>query len=63
MSFYLYGLALKDEQWYFQRIVYGQSPQIKKKEKILVLVIHNKNIFNVNNRKKKVWKKKRKSLL
>ena len=36
---------------------------LKKGEKLLVLVTHDESMFNANNGKKKIWKEKGKSLL
>lgn len=46
----------KDTSWI-------KPSRLREGEKVLVLVTYDKSIFNANNRKWKVWKKKRKSLL
>lgn len=33
-------------------------PRLREREKALILIIYNKNIFNANNEKRKIWKKK-----
>lgn len=38
-------------------------PWIERKKKPLMLIIYDKSIFSINNRKKKVWKEKKKSFL
>lgn len=49
-------VLLEDNSW-------SKLLRLKKKEKPLVLVIYNKNIFKTNDRKKMIWKKKEKSPL
>lgn len=46
----------KDTSWI-------KPSRLREGEKVLVLVTYDKSIFNANNRKWKVWKKKRKSPL
>ncbi len=64
MSFYSYGLTLKGVCWCFFKIVHQQSfPDWKKEKDCKYLSYIMRETFDTNDKQKRVWKEKEKSLL